>query len=57
VPPPSRLVLGYADFGDVRVLGPLTGAAPRIGARVIVTETRTGPDDGSRGYAFCVSEP
>jgi uncharacterized OB-fold protein len=51
----APLVLGYADFGDVRVLGPLTGAAPKIGAPVLVTETSTG--GGSRGYAFCVSEP
>ena len=52
----APLVLGYADFGDVRVLGPLTGAAPRIGAPVAVTETSAG-EGGSRGYAFCVSEP
>jgi len=50
------LVLGYADFGEVRVLGQLTGAPPRIGAPVTVTETSTGPaDGGQRRYAFRVS--
>jgi len=54
----APLVLGYADFGEVRVLGPLTGAVPRIGAPVKVAETGTGPPGGdSRVYAFCVSEP
>jgi hypothetical protein len=39
------------------VLGQLTGAPPRIGAPVTVTETSTGPaDGGQRRYAFCVSE-
>ena len=53
----APLVLGYADFGEVRVLGQLTGAPPRIGAQVTVTEADTGPaDGGSRRYAFCVSE-
>ncbi len=54
----APLVLGYADFGEVRVLGQLTGAPPRIGAPVTVTETSAGPADGGhRRYAFCVSEP
>jgi uncharacterized OB-fold protein len=48
-------VLGYADFGEVRVLGPLTGATPRIGAAVTVAETGTG-QAGGRSYAFRVSE-
>jgi uncharacterized protein len=56
-PDRAPLVLGYADFGEVRVLGPLTGAPPRIGALVTVTEARTGPAGGGRGYAFRVSEP
>jgi len=49
-------VLGYADFGPVRVLAPLAGAPPRIGARVTVTVTTLGPP-GARypGYAFAVS--
>jgi uncharacterized protein len=51
-------VLGYADFGEIRVLGPLTGAVPRIGAAVTVTETGTGPPGGGgRVYAFRVGEP
>lgn len=54
----APLVLGYADFGEVRVLGQLTGAPPRVGARVTVTEADTGQaDGGSRRYAFCVREP
>jgi uncharacterized OB-fold protein len=50
-------VLGYADFGEVRVLGPLTGAVPWIGALVTVTETGPGQPGAGRTYAFCVSDP
>jgi uncharacterized OB-fold protein len=48
--------LGQADLGGIRVLGPLTGAEPWIGAPVTVTETATGPPGSpSRVYAFRVS--
>lgn len=54
----APLVLGYADFGGVRVLGPLTGAPPRIGAAVRVDEATAGPADSpSRRYVFRVDEP
>jgi uncharacterized OB-fold protein len=54
---PSR-TLGYADFGEVRVLGPLTGGPPRIGTSVEVTETAGGTaDDPARRYAFRVEGP
>ena len=51
-------VLGYADFGGVRVLGPLTGAPPWIGAPVTVAEATSGPAGSpSRRYAFQVDSP
>lgn len=46
--------LGYADLGGVRVLGPLTGATPWVGAPVTVTRTAITGADGDRSecYAF-----
>jgi uncharacterized OB-fold protein len=51
-------LLGYADFAGVRVLGPLTGAPPRIGAPVTVAAATPGTAGGPSGqYVFEVDGP
>ena len=54
----EQRLLGYADFAGVRVLGPLTGAPPHIGAPVTVAAATAGTAGGSsRQYVFEVDEP